>query len=65
MYLDIYYTTNFIRKVQHKKPLKKKYLVLKKLDKDCSYDSFSMNMGKLAKDNSIEVKGKNEQESLF
>ena len=66
MYLDIYYAINFIRKVQCNKPSKEKvFSLLEKLNRDSSYDFFDINMDKLVKDNFIEVKGEDDQESLF
>ena len=66
MYLDIYYTINFIRKVLHNKPSKEKVVnYLQKLNKECSYDLFDMNMDKPVKHNFIEIKGDDDQESLF
>ena len=63
MYLDIYYAINFIRKEQRNKPSKEKvFSLLEKLNRDSSYD---INMDKLVKDNFIEVKGEDDQESLF
>ena len=38
---------------------------LTKLNRDCGYDFFDINMDKLVKDNFIEVKGDDDQESLF
>ena len=65
MYLDIYYTINFIRKAQHNNPSKGKvFSYLKKLNKDCNYDLFDISMDKLAIANFIEVKGDDDQESL-
>ena len=66
MYLDINYAINFIRKVQRNKPSKEKvFSLLEKLNRDSSYDFFDINMDKLVKDNFIEVKGEDDQESLF
>ena len=56
-YLDIYYTINFIRKVELNKPSKGKvFSYLKKLSKDFSHDLFDIIMDKLVKDNFIEVR---------
>lgn len=66
MYLDIYYTINFVRTVQHSKPSKEKvFSYLKKINKDCSYDLFGISVDKLVKDNFIKVKDNDDQESLF
>ena len=66
MYLDIYYTINFIRKVLHNKPSKEKVVnYLQKLSEECSYDLFDINMDKPVKHNFIEIKGDDDQESLF
>ena len=66
MYLDIYYAINFIRKVLHNKPSKEKVVnYLQKLNKECSYDLFDINMDKPVKHNFIEIKGDDDQESLF
>ena len=66
MYLDIYYTINFTRKVQHNKPSKEKvFSHLKKLNRDCSYDLFDKSMEKLGKANFTEIKGDDDQESLL
>ena len=56
-YLDIYYTINFIRKVELNKPSKGKvFSYLKKLNKDLSHDLFDIIMDKLVKHNFIEVR---------
>ena len=66
MYLDIYYAINFTRKVQCNKPSKEKvFSLLEKLNRDSGYDFCDINMDKLVKDNFIEVKGEDDQESLF
>ena len=63
MYLDVYCAINFIRKVQHNKSSKGKvFSYLKKLNKDCSYDLFDINMDKVVKDNYIEGTGDDDQE---
>ena len=62
IYLGIYYTINFIRKVELNKPSKGKvFSYLKKLNKDFSYDLLDIILDKLVKDNFIEVKGNNDQ----
>ena len=58
----LFFSINFIWKVQHNKPSKEKVF---SHWKNCSYDIFDMNMDKLVKDNFIEIIGDNDQESLF
>ena len=63
MYLDIYYVINFVRNIKHNKPSKEKVF---NLNRDCSHDFFNISMDKLVKQhNFIEVKGDDDQESLF
>ena len=48
MYLDIYYAINFIINIQYNKASKENmFNLLKKLNRDCSYDFRDINMDKL------------------
>ena len=62
IYLDIYYTINFIRKVELNKPSKwKVFSYLKKLNRGFCYDLFDIILDKLVQDKFIVIKGNNDQ----